>query len=115
MTRVGSQRHSKKKKLSYLEICRVRKWGKIKEMCGAGYEASTYGMARDVSEEYQFQTHLSLENQELEQSVANVMLWYRQKLLSHGYTLDRRVSTPSCPHSLNTFLVFSDLGFSYFD
>jgi hypothetical protein len=81
---LGRGATANKKKLSYLEICGVRKWGKAKEMCGAGYEASTYGMARDVSEEYQFQTHLPLEYQELEQSVTNVMHWYRQWLLSHG-------------------------------
>jgi len=39
----------------YLEICRVRKWGKTKENGGPGYEASACLMALYVSEKYQSQ------------------------------------------------------------
>jgi hypothetical protein len=48
----------------YLETCGVRKWGKTKEKRDAGCEASTYFVARDVSEKYQCQIHLALEHQE---------------------------------------------------
>jgi len=34
-------------------MCGAKKWGKRKEKGDAGYEASTYFMARDVGEKYQ--------------------------------------------------------------
>jgi hypothetical protein len=44
-------------RLPYLETCEARKWETAKEEEGAGYEASSCFMARDVSEQCQSQIH----------------------------------------------------------
>ena len=48
-----------------LVYCGMRKWGKPKEMVGAGCEARTCFMARYVSEMYQSKIHRPLEHLEI--------------------------------------------------
>jgi hypothetical protein len=40
----------------------MRKWGKMKDKGGAGYEAITCFIARNVSEKYQSQIHRPVEH-----------------------------------------------------
>jgi hypothetical protein len=67
---------------------RRRKWGKTKEKVGAGCEASTCFMARDVSEKCQSQIHRPPEH--LAISVANVTDVLAQEVVAEPYTLARR-------------------------
>ena len=73
-----------------------------KDEGGAGYEAVTCFMARDVGEKYQPHKHLLLGHLDIS-VVCKLSEMFVDRVAAKLHSPTKRMPTPSCPHSRNTF------------